>query len=180
MLDGCRVFHDVPIQYGNVDHVVVSHSGVYAVNFKMLGKLPKNGGNVEVTVDNATNVLRFPDRTVQIPIEQLTTEARCLSDFLTKAVGKQIKAEPMLALLGWFVKDRIGRGPVYVFNPRNPKSSSFRTGKSYPMRQCNKWPINWTNCVGMLSRCFKTRRARRTKMRMLLWDAIGVRPAPLN
>jgi hypothetical protein len=40
---------------------------------------------------------------------------------LTKAVGKQIKAEPMLAFVGWFVKDRIGRGPVYVINPRNPQ-----------------------------------------------------------
>ena len=45
MLDGCRVFHDVPIRYGNVDHVVVHRSGVYAVNTKLLGQLPRNDGD---------------------------------------------------------------------------------------------------------------------------------------
>lgn len=121
MLNGCRVFHDVPIQYGNVDHVVVSHSGVYAVNTKALGKLPSNDGNANVIVDHTKNVIRFPDWTYSIPIDQLTREAKCLSDYLTNAVGKQIKAEPMIALPGWYIKERIGRGPVYVINPKNPQ-----------------------------------------------------------
>ena len=38
MLDGCRVFHDIPFRFGNIDHVVVSQSGVFSVNTKMLGK----------------------------------------------------------------------------------------------------------------------------------------------
>jgi len=42
MLAGCRVFHDVPFSYGNIDHVVVSPTGVYSVNTKMRGK-PKQG-----------------------------------------------------------------------------------------------------------------------------------------
>ncbi len=121
MLDGCRVFHDVPIRYGNVDHVVVSHSGVYAVNTKALGKLPKSNGNAEVVVDHEKNVIRFPDWNYPIPIDKLTTEAKCLSDHLTSAVGKPIKAEPMIALPGWCIRERIGRGPVYVFNPRTPQ-----------------------------------------------------------
>ena len=121
MLDGCRVFHDVPIRYGNVDHVVVSHSGLYAVNTKMLGKPPKDNGNADVVVDHEKNVIRFSGWQYPIPIDKLTTEARCLSDYLTSAVGKEIKAEPMIALPGWYVKERIGRGPVYVFNPRNPQ-----------------------------------------------------------
>lgn len=121
MLDGCRVFHDVPIKYGNVDHVVVSHSGVYAVNTKSFGKLPQNGNDAEVVVDHTRNVIRFPGWAYPIPNDELTTEARCLSDFLTSAAGKQIKAEPMIALPGWCVKERIGRGPVYVINPRNPQ-----------------------------------------------------------
>ena len=119
MLDGCRVFHDVPIRYGNVDHVVVSHSGVYAVNTKVLGKTPLNDANV--IVDHTKNIVQFPDRTYPIPTDQLITEAKCLSDVLTQAVGKAIKAEPMIALPGWCVKERIGRGPVYVINPRNPQ-----------------------------------------------------------
>jgi Nuclease-related domain len=35
MLDGCRVFHDVPMEpYGNIDHVLVSPTGIYAVETK--------------------------------------------------------------------------------------------------------------------------------------------------
>src|SRR5262249_477584 len=35
MLDGCRVFHDVPLsKSGNLDHVVVAPSGVYAIETK--------------------------------------------------------------------------------------------------------------------------------------------------
>ena len=120
LLHGCRVFHDIPFRYGNIDHVVVSQSGVYTVNTKMHGKMPQGGG-VELTVDNEKNVVRFPDGPCNIPISQLTTEAKWLSDYLTKAVGQPVNAEPILALPGWFIKERIGRGPVYVINPCNPK-----------------------------------------------------------
>ena len=120
MLDGCRVFHDVPIRYGNVDHVVVSPSGVYAVNTKMLGKRAKTGGNAEVTVDHRSNVIQFPDRQYRIPVDKLTTEANCLSQELTGAVGRKVEVEPMLALPGWCVSERIGHGRVFVFNPVRP------------------------------------------------------------
>lgn len=121
MLEGCRVFHDIPIQYGNVDHVVVSQSGVYSVNTKMLGKLKTHDGKQEVTIDHSRNIIQFPDRVYSIPVSRLTTEAECLSKLLTSAIGEKIEVESMLALPGWFVKERIGRGPVFVFNPRNPK-----------------------------------------------------------
>ena len=56
-------------------------------------------------------------RTPRIPVDQLTTEAKWLSDYLTKAVGDRVTAEPMLALPGWFIIERLGRGPVCVVNP---------------------------------------------------------------
>ncbi len=120
MLLGCRVFHDVPARWGNLDHVVISHSGVYLVNTKMIGK-PKDGdGNADVFVDHSTNTVRFPDRTWRIPVDQLETERKWLTQHLTSAVGRQVEVEPMVALPGWFIKERIGRGPVYVFNPFKP------------------------------------------------------------
>lgn len=121
MLDGCRVFHDVPITYGNIDHVVVHQSGVYLVNSKLLGKQKSIPGGSEVTVDNERAVIRFPDRRVPIPVKRFETEERWLSEHLSKSTGQSIKVEAMLALPGWFVKERIGKGPVYVFNPKNPQ-----------------------------------------------------------
>lgn len=121
MLDGCRVFHDVPIKYGNVDHVVISRSGVYSVNTKMRGKRAGQKSAAEVRIDHEKNLMTFPDGAFPIPTEKLQMEARCLSEYLTSAVGEPVDVEAMLALPGWFIKDRIGRGPVFVFNPLKPQ-----------------------------------------------------------
>jgi len=121
MLEGCRVFHDIPYQYGNIDHVVVSLSGVFAVNTKLMGKLKQTETNAEIIVNHPRGVICFPDREYRIPVEKLEMEARWLSQQLTSSVGKPIEAESILALPGWFIKERIGRGSVYVINPLKPK-----------------------------------------------------------
>ena len=121
MLDGCRVFHDIPYTYGNIDHVVVSQSGVYSVNTKMRGK-PKTGeGGAEITVDQKEGIVKFPDQEYRIQVGQFEAEVNWLGQHLTSAVGQPVKVEPILALPGWFVKERIGRGTVYVINPHKPK-----------------------------------------------------------
>lgn len=94
MLDGCRVFHDIPYQYGNIDHVVVSHSGVYSINTKLRGR-PTGDGNAHIIVDHGSNVIRFPDHEGPIPTGQLGREAKCLAEHLTKSVGESVKVEPM-------------------------------------------------------------------------------------
>ncbi len=121
MLHGCRIFHDIQFQYGNIDHVVVSQSGVYSVNTKMRGK-PRNGiARAELIIDYQQNLLCFPDGEFQIPIKQLATEATWLAQYLTSAVGRPIKVKPILAYPGWYIKQRIGKGPVCVINPQNSK-----------------------------------------------------------
>jgi hypothetical protein len=121
MLDGCRVFHDIETRWGNIDHVVVSHSGLFTVETKLLGKLQSGEGRGEAVVDHENNIVRFPDRTYRIPVEQLETQAKWLSQFLSEAVGERVEAEPILALPGWFIKERVGRGRVFVINPLRPK-----------------------------------------------------------
>ena len=114
MLKGCHVYHDIPFEYGNIDHVVVSSSGVYAVDTKMHSR---NGDANEAVVDRDT--IHFPDRDFAIPIKQLETASNWLSKYLTSATRIPVNAEPMVALPGWFVK-RKERGKVYVINPTNP------------------------------------------------------------
>lgn len=121
MLYGCRVFHDIQIDYGNIDHVVVSPSGVFSINTKMRSKLKEGKGKAEVIVDHQNNVLRFSDRTEKIDIAQLEAEGRWLSKYLTSSVGMQIPVRPVLALPGWFVKQNNRRGSFSVINPKNSK-----------------------------------------------------------
>ncbi|MEZ6127046.1 MAG: nuclease-related domain-containing protein [Planctomycetaceae bacterium] len=128
MLEGCRVFHDISYPYGNIDHVVVSRSGVYCINTKMRGK-PPGMDNAEVVVDYTVGergVIRFPDGTFSISKDP-ETEANWLSQELSKSTGSPVAVEPMLAFPGWFFKDRIGRGRVFVFNPTRPHRFLIRS-----------------------------------------------------
>lgn len=120
MLHGCRIYHDVPFEYGNIDHVVVSSSGVFSVNTKMHSKQNRRSNNAEVIVDYPAGKLVFPDCRVPLPFPQLESEAKWLSRFLTDAAGFSVTAEPMLALPGWFVKHTGRKKEPYVLNPLNP------------------------------------------------------------
>ena len=116
---GCYVFHDVEFQYGNIDHVVVSPSGVFAVNTKIYCKVTTTA-NAKVCVDYNNKILKFPDRERGLPEDQLEAERRWLSQHLSKCTGQSINVESILALPGWFIDSRIGKGNITVINPINP------------------------------------------------------------
>lgn len=116
MLVGCRVFHDIPIDYGNIDHVVVSLSGVFIVETKMRGKPVGHDNAARVIVDD--KYLRYPDVTTPLPMSQIETQTRWLSLHLASSVGESVPVEGMLALPGWYI-DRQAKSGLFVFNPRN-------------------------------------------------------------
>ena len=122
MLTGCRVFHDVPNDpYGNIDHVLIAPSGVYAVETKARRKKEAAGKNAhKVTFDGRS--LRFADGAPETRcLDQATQKASRLSDWLSKAVGDSVHVQPVLALPGWFV-ERQGRGNVIVISGRAVKT----------------------------------------------------------
>jgi Nuclease-related domain len=97
MLDGCRVFHDVPMEpYGNIDHVLVAPTGVYAVETKARRKrkTPKGKRNHEVVFDGEK--LQFPEATDLSSLHQARQQADRLRAFLSSAVGDSANARPVL------------------------------------------------------------------------------------
>ncbi len=112
MLAGCRVYHDVPNDpYGNIDHVLVASSGVYAVETKTRRK--QEGKDTHKAVFDG-HALRFAGGPPEHGcLDQAKQQACRLSDLLSKAVGEAVQVQPVLALPGWFV-DRQGRGEVIV------------------------------------------------------------------
>ena len=103
---------------GNIDHVVISYSGLFAVNTKMIGKIPSTG-SADVTVDYKRMLLIFPNRTDSFKKQssQIEAEAKWLSEHLSGCLGRKVEAQPMMALPGWYIAQRIGYGPLCVFNP---------------------------------------------------------------
>jgi Nuclease-related domain len=61
ILDGCRAFHDVPMEpYGNIDHVLVTPTGIYAVETKARRKRKASKGRRDEKVVFDGKALQFP------------------------------------------------------------------------------------------------------------------------
>lgn len=115
MRQGAAVFHDIPADNFNIDHVVIAREGVFAVETKGFTKPRQGKGKADATVVFDGKSLRFPMWTTKHPLEQAERQAAWLAKWLASAIGSPVLVLPVLALPGWFV-DRTGRGDVRVFN----------------------------------------------------------------
>lgn len=117
MRKGAVVFHDFPGEKFNIDHVVISSQGVFAIETKGYAKPNRQQGNSDATVTFDGHALAFPTWRTDKPLEQAKRQAVWLSRWLTSAVGRPICATPVVALPGWFV-ERKARGDVWLFSGR--------------------------------------------------------------
>ena len=121
MLHGCRVFHDVPNDpYGNIDHVIVSPTGIYAVETKTRRMQNTSGKQEDHVVVYDGQSLRFPFGDCSRYLTQAQQQANRLQTFLSSAVGEAVRVEPILALPGWFVRRSSPRG-MAVINPKTAR-----------------------------------------------------------
>ena len=127
MLDGCRVFHDVPMEpYGKVDHVLVAPTGIYAVETKARRKKKATGKrDYEVVFDG--KMLQFPSATDSRSLDQATQQADRLRAFLSGAVGEPVKVRAILTFPGWFVTSRV-KAEIKVLNPKGIRRRLSITG----------------------------------------------------
>lgn len=123
MLDGCRVFHDVPLSKdSNLDHVVVAPSGVYAIEtrteIKQRSKSPQP--DHEVVYDGIC--LQFPNGYDSKSPAQASDHAERLGQMLSEELNATIKVKPILTLPGWWINCK-GEGEVTVLNPKTIRSA---------------------------------------------------------
>lgn len=106
--EGFRVFHDVPEGSGNVDHVVVGLSGVFAV--ESVGRPVPDLGNgiIDAKVIYDGENLFFPPKNTRESesAKQARRQAIAMERWLSDAVGSQVQVKPALALPGWFVEKK--------------------------------------------------------------------------
>lgn len=121
MLDGCRVFHDVPGDGDwNIDHVIIAPRGVFAVETKTRRKLKGSPGNENHKVSCDGQTLKYPHATEEYGIAQAKNNAHWLGEYLTKALAEPIRARPILALPGWLVNRTVSAAEagIFVGNPK--------------------------------------------------------------
>lgn len=123
MRDGCRVFHDLPIDpYGNVDHVIVSSVGVFAVETKTRNKRPAPRGKRDCDAVFDGEAVHFPTWRESEMVNQAKMQGERLSSLLTSAVGESVSVQAVLTLPGWYVTSRVPPGKVRVLNPSGIRS----------------------------------------------------------
>jgi hypothetical protein len=106
--EGFRVFHDVPEGSGNVDHVVVGLSGVFAVE-SVGHPVPDLGkGIIDAKVIYDGENLFFPPKNTRESesAKQARRQAIAMERWLGDALGSHVQVKPALALPGWFVEKK--------------------------------------------------------------------------
>ena len=111
---GGQVFHDIPGEGFNLDHVVISTHGVYAIETKTWSK-PWPQAKVVVEGDALSVAGQVPDRS---PIVQATAASRWLENELKKSTGKRFFVRGVVVFPGWFVEQRGPCGDVWVLEPK--------------------------------------------------------------
>lgn len=114
---GFKVFHDVPGNKFNVDHVLVGSLGVFTVETKTLTK-PGRGRPLVVYDGSKVVVGGFsPDRD---PVVQSKAQAGWLRDLIRESTGRSIQVQPVVVFPGWFVEqaEPPTKHEVWVLNPR--------------------------------------------------------------
>lgn len=118
MYEGYRVYHDVPAENFNIDHVAVGPNGVFAVETKGRAKPKRGQGKADATVVYDGCNLTFPDWVDGSFLDQARRQAAWLSKWLSSAVAEQITVHPVLALPGWFIERKL-RGDVVLLNGKD-------------------------------------------------------------
>ncbi|GBG03593.1 hypothetical protein AZSI13_29200 [Azospira sp. I13] len=116
-----RLIHDVQAGEFNIDHVVITPGGVFAVETKSRLKPPSGNDRAKVKYDGKT--LDFGTWRETKPLEQAARQAQWLASYLKKATGRPYAVTPVLALPGWYVENvaSIGGDMVRVINPKNTR-----------------------------------------------------------
>jgi len=120
MLERCRrfgyeVFHDVPGDGFNVDHVLVGPAGVFAIETKTRSK---PGGRTATVIYDGKQ-LTIDGRTTEAdPIRQVEAAADFIGQLLERMCGRRPDVRPVVLFPGWWVESQPRGARVWVLNPK--------------------------------------------------------------
>jgi hypothetical protein len=128
-LHAANIFHDVPGQGFNVDHVVIHKTGIYAVETKTPSK---PNGKTQIFYDGSRLYMaEDPKQSTSgvDGIDQAKANAKWLSKLLQETTGKRFPVRPVLAFPGWWV-NRSGAGLNGDLLVINPKQMEYELSRS--------------------------------------------------
>lgn len=112
-----RVYHDIPFDGFNIDHLVVGPKGVFVIETKGRSK-PLHNGNKLFKVSVKGDALHFPKHIEHEPILQVKRNVQAVRKWLSDATGFDVPVEGVLTIPGWYVTSEEKRKSLYVMNPK--------------------------------------------------------------
>ena len=112
--EGCSVFHDIVGKDFNVDHVIVSQRGIFAIETKTYRK---RGEKPKITFDGE-KILKNGKSITPNPLEQATRNASWLEQMLLASTGKRFAVRPVVVFPDWFVNPSPKGTAAWVLNPK--------------------------------------------------------------
>lgn len=115
---GFEIYHDVPFDGFNIDHVLVGKRGVFIVETKTRRKPVNEQGDKKFRVGFDGKYLQWPWGADNYGIEQAKNNAKTLSGWLGSAAGENVWTTPILTLPGWMVDRKVPSDGLFVLNPK--------------------------------------------------------------
>jgi hypothetical protein len=114
---GAKVFHDIPGEGFNLDHVVIHSTGIYMVETKTYSKPIR--GEAKLFFDGSI-IAKNGTPLLSDPVIQATAGSKWLADLLEESTGRSFSVQPVVLFPGWYIdKSPAGkRSPVWVLNPK--------------------------------------------------------------
>lgn len=112
---GFFVFHDIPNDGANIDHVLIGPRGIFTIETKTVSKPLRGECKVRVSESeiSANGFVLSRD-----PLIQAKAQARWLSNFLAEAQFKAF-VQPVVVFPGWFVEPfDMNAAGVWVLEPK--------------------------------------------------------------
>lgn len=113
---GARIFHDVPAEGFNLDHVVISTHGIYVVETKTITK-PSADAQVIYDGEKVTVAGHRPDRD---PVRQAAAEASWLRQLLQQSTGRDFPVRGVVVYPRWWIEqtNKERAREVWVLEPK--------------------------------------------------------------
>jgi len=123
MRDGAWVFHDIPYQYGNIDHVIIASGGVFAIETKGISKPTdeERSGRENSTLSVEGDFLVLPHGRTKAPIDQAKIHAKWLRQEIQKRFSLTVRVRAVVAVPGWLVQGSYS-SECWVVNPKRGNS----------------------------------------------------------
>jgi hypothetical protein len=114
-----RVFHDLVGDDFNLDHVLVSTKGIFAIETKTWSKPIR--GEATITYDGQ-HLFANGQKRDRDPIKQAIAQAQWLRDLVKQGTGRAFAVRPVVVFPGWYVQSEAtsaGKSKgVWLLNPK--------------------------------------------------------------